>query len=53
MEAFERIAKVALEAEGFVVTTNIKFPVKRLTKKKGRTESQEHGYERHKGCPRA
>lgn len=45
MEAFEHIAKVALETEGFVVTTNIKFSVKRLTKKQGRAESQEHGYE--------
>jgi len=26
MEAFEHIAKVALEAEGFVVSTNIKSP---------------------------
>lgn len=45
MEAFEHIAKVALEGEGFVVTTNVKFAVKRPTKKASRNESQEHGYE--------
>ena len=45
MEAFEHIAKVALEAEGLVVTANVKFPLKRPTRKASRKESQEHGYE--------
>lgn len=45
MEAFEHIAKVSLEAEDFVVTSNLKFPVRRRTGKKAREEYQEHGYE--------
>lgn len=45
MESFEHVCKVALEAEGFVVTTNVKFPVTRQTKKVSRVEFQTHGYE--------
>ncbi|HEY8777048.1 MAG TPA: hypothetical protein VIM33_11295 [Gaiellaceae bacterium] len=45
MESFEHVCKVALEAEGFVVTTNVKFPVTRQTKKASRAEFQTHGYE--------
>ena len=45
MESFEHVCKVALEAEGFVVTTNVKFPVTRRTKKVSRAEFQTHGYE--------
>jgi hypothetical protein len=45
MESFEHLCKVALEAEGFVVTGNIKFFVRRKTRKKGHIEYQKHGYE--------
>jgi hypothetical protein len=45
VESFEHVCKVALEAEGFVVTTNVKFPVTRRTKKASRVEFQTHGYE--------
>lgn len=31
MEAFEHIANVSLEAEGVVVTGNLKFPVRIVT----------------------
>jgi len=44
MEGFEHVCKVALEADNFVVATNLKFPVKRQTSKKT-LEIQEHGYE--------
>jgi hypothetical protein len=45
MEAYEHVCKVALEAEGFVVTNNLKFSVRRKTRKTRHTEFQEHGYE--------
>ena len=45
MEAFEHIVKVFLESQGYVVTTNVKFPVKRRTKKANYEEYQTHGYE--------
>lgn len=45
MEAFEHIVKVFLESQGYVVTTNVKFPVKRRTKKASYEEYQTHGYE--------
>lgn len=45
MESFEHVCKVALEAEGFVVTTNVKFPVRRRTRRADRDEFQTHGYE--------
>lgn len=45
MQSFEHLCKVALEAEDFVVTSNVKFPVRRRTKKKSHAEYQTHGYE--------
>ena len=45
MEAFEHVAKVYLESRGYAVSTNVKFPVRRRTKKQAYEEYQEHGYE--------
>jgi len=45
MEAFENVVKVFLEAQDYVVTSNIKFPVRRKTKKAKYDEYQTHGYE--------
>ena len=45
MEAFEHLVKVMLEAQGHVVTTNVKFPVRMRTKKRQVVEHQTHGYE--------
>ena len=45
MEAFEHIVKVFLESQGYIVTTNVKFPVRRKTKKAKYGEYQTHGYE--------
>ena len=45
MESFEHVCRVALETEGFVVTTNVKFYVRRRTRKAAYAEYQEHGYE--------
>jgi hypothetical protein len=45
MEAFEHFVAVALEAECFVVSAGVKFPVRRRVKKKERVEHQTHGYE--------
>lgn len=45
MEAFEQFVAVALEAEGFVVSSAVKFRVKRATRKAAYKEIQEHGYE--------
>lgn len=45
MESFEHLCKVALEAEGFAVTSNAKFPVRRQTKRTAYEEYQTHGYE--------
>lgn len=45
MEAFEQVVKVFLEAKGYVVTSNAKFPVRRKTKKVKYDEYQTHGYE--------
>ena len=45
MEAFEQVIKVFLEAKGYVVTTNVKFPVRRKTRKVKYDEYQTHGYE--------
>jgi hypothetical protein len=42
VEAFEHIVKVYLEAKGYIVTTGIKFPVKRRCKN---NVWQIHGYE--------
>ncbi len=45
MEAFEHVVRVYLESEGFVVSGNVKFPVRRQTKRLDRVEFQTHGYE--------
>lgn len=45
MEAFESFVAVALEADGFVVSSGVKFPVKILTSKTARAEFQTHGFE--------
>lgn len=45
MEAFEHVARVFLESQGYVVSSNLKFPVTRPTRKKSYEESQTHGYE--------
>ncbi|PIP49124.1 MAG: hypothetical protein COX14_00945 [Chloroflexi bacterium CG23_combo_of_CG06-09_8_20_14_all_45_10] len=45
MEAFEHIVKVYLESQGYIVTTNVKFPVRIRTKKAKYPEYQTHGYE--------
>jgi len=45
VEAFEQVVKVFLEAKGYVVTSNVKFPVRRKTKKVKYDEYQTHGYE--------
>jgi hypothetical protein len=45
VESFEQVCRVALEAEGFAVSGNVKFFVKRRTKRKDRVEYQTHGYE--------
>ncbi len=45
MEAFESFVAVALEAEGFVVSPAVKFPVQLQTRKATYAEVQTHGYE--------
>lgn len=45
MEGFEHVVKVAMESENFVVTSNVKFPVLRQTRKKQHDEYQRSGYE--------
>lgn len=45
MEAFEQFVAVALEAEGLVVSSSVKFPVRRQVNKSSREEFQTHGYE--------
>jgi len=45
MEGFEHVVKVMLEGKGYVVTNDVKFPVRRKTGKKERDEYQTHGYE--------
>ncbi|MGN6557059.1 MAG: hypothetical protein ACTHLH_03505 [Solirubrobacterales bacterium] len=45
MESFEQVCRVALEAEGYAVSGNVKFFVRRKTKKESREEFQTHGYE--------
>ena len=39
------MVKVFLEAQGFAVTSNVKFPVRKIVKKASREEFQTHGYE--------
>jgi hypothetical protein len=45
MEAFESFVALALEEGGFIVSSAVKFPVRRQTRKAGYVEVQEHGYE--------
>jgi hypothetical protein len=45
MEAFESFVAISLEAEGFVVSEAVKFPVALPTKKVSHAETQRHGYE--------
>lgn len=45
METFEAFVALALEAENFVVSSSVKFDVRRRTAKVERTEEQTHGYE--------
>lgn len=45
MEAFESFVALALETEGLVVSEAVKFKLSLQTKKQGRVEIQEHGYE--------
>ena len=45
MEAFEHVVKVFLEDQGYVVTNNVKFPIRRKTAKAKYVEYQIHGYE--------
>lgn len=45
MEAFESFCAVALEAEGLVVSSGVKFPVALKTRKAAYSEIQTHGYE--------
>jgi hypothetical protein len=45
MESFEQLCRVSLEAEGFAVSGNVKFFVRRKTKRRDRREYQTHGYE--------
>jgi len=45
MEAFESFVAVALEAEGFVVSEAVKFPVTFQTAKASYKERQTHGFE--------
>ena len=45
MEAFESFVAVALETEGYVVSSSVKFPVARQMAKAAYAEVQTHGYE--------
>lgn len=45
VESFEQVAKVFYEARGYVVTSNVKFPVRKRTRRVAYAEFQEHGYE--------
>jgi hypothetical protein len=45
VESFESFVALALEAEGFVVSPAVKFPVRRRTRKAAYRELQRHGYE--------
>jgi hypothetical protein len=45
VEAFEQFVAVAMQAEGLVVSSSVKFRVARQVKKVARVEVQEHGYE--------
>ncbi len=47
MESFEHLVKVFLESQcqQYVVTTNVKFPIRKKTRKVEREEYQTHGHE--------
>lgn len=45
VEAFEQFVALALEAEGLVVSSALKFPVRRRTRKSAYEEWQTHGFE--------
>ena len=45
MECFEQFVAVAMESEGLIVSSAIKFPVQRQTSKASHVEIQTHGYE--------
>ena len=45
MEAFEHVVKAYMESQGYIVSTNVKFPVKLRTRKTAYPEFQTHGYE--------
>lgn len=45
MEAFEQFVALAMESEGLVVSSALKFPVKRRTRKATHEEWQTHGFE--------
>jgi len=45
VEAFESFVAIALEAEGLVVSSGVKFPVRLPTRRKEYEEIQQHGYE--------
>lgn len=45
MEAFEQFVALAMESEGLVVSSALKFPVKRRTRKVAYEEWQTHGFE--------
>lgn len=45
MEAFEQFVAVYLEQRDYVVSSSVKFPVRRQTRRRDRIEIQTHGYE--------
>jgi hypothetical protein len=45
MEAFEQFVAVYLEQQDYVVSSAVKFPVRRQTRRLDRVEVQTHGYE--------
>jgi hypothetical protein len=45
LEAFEHVVKVYLEHQGYVVTNNVKFYVRRQTGRRAYPEFQTHGYD--------
>jgi hypothetical protein len=45
VEAFESFVALAMEDEGLVVSSAVKFPVTRRTAKSGQAETQTHGFE--------
>ena len=45
MEAFEHVVTVYLEAQGYVVSNNVKFFVRRQTGRRAYPEFQTHGYD--------